>query len=145
MSKGTHEAFVEHREQKTSSDRAFGLSVGLVLLAIAGIRSWLDHVPYALNATIAGIGISLTVLGIAAPRLLTSLNRWWAKLSSLIAALVNPIVMLLMFGLIFLPVAIVMRIAGRDTLRRKRDANAQSYWVVRDPPGPRPEGMVNQF
>lgn len=145
MSKDIHEAFIEHREQKTSSDRAFGLSVGLVLLAIAGIRSWLGHGSYALNGAIAGIGISLTVLGIAAPHLLTSLNRWWTKLSSLIAALVNPIVMLLMFGLIFLPIAIVMRIAGRDTLRRKRDANAQSYWVVRDPPGPRPEGMANQF
>lgn len=145
MSKGTHEAFVEHREQKTSSNRAFGLSVGLVLLAIVGIRSWRGHGPYALNAAIAGIGMTLTVLGIVAPRLLTSLNRWWTKLSLLIAALVNPIVMLLMFGLIFLPVAIAMRIAGRDTLRRKRDANAQSYWVVRDPPGPGPEGMVNQF
>ncbi len=145
MSMGTHEALVEHRALKTSSDRAFGLSVGLILLAIVGIRLWLNHGSHALNAALAGIGVLLTVLGIVAPHLLTSLNHWWTKLSLLIAAVVNPIVMLLMFVLVFLPIAIVMRIAGRDTLRRKPDADAQSYWVVRDPPGPKPEGMVNQF
>jgi len=144
-SKGAHEAFVEHRQPKSSSDRMFGLTVGLFLLAVAGVRSWLEQGSYALRAAFAGIGVLLVVLGIAAPHLLAPLNRAWTKLSLLLAAVVNPIIMLFMFVLVFLPIAIVMRIGGRDMLRLKRDANAQSYWVVRDPPGPKPGGMINQF
>jgi hypothetical protein len=38
-----------------------------------------------------------------------------------------------------------MRLLGRDLLSLKLDRQAQSYWVVREPPGPAPETMIRQF
>lgn len=140
-----HEAFAEHREVKTSSNRGFGLTVGGILLVIAGVRWWLGHGPQALNLTFDIVGAILVTLGVVAPAVLAPLNRWWTKLGLLLAAIVNPLVMLAMFAFIFVPVALVMRLIGRDALRRRTDAAAQSYWIVRDPPGPKPEGMANQF
>jgi len=42
------------------------------------------------------------------------------------------------------PLAVIMRLLGKDILRLNRDARAASYWIPRDPPGPRPETMTRQ-
>jgi hypothetical protein len=34
---------------------------------------------------------------------------------------------------------------GKDLLRLKREPGADSYWIVRQPPGPAPETMKDQF
>jgi hypothetical protein len=38
-----------------------------------------------------------------------------------------------------------MRLFGKDPLRLKFDSSAESYWIKRDPPGPAPESMHQQF
>jgi len=52
-------------------------------------------------------------------------------------------------GLIFLttvvPIGLLMRAFGHDPLRLKREPQAPSYWVQREPPGPAPETMIHQF
>jgi hypothetical protein len=50
-----------------------------------------------------------------------------------------------MFFLVFTPFALILRMAGKDLLRLRRDPAAASYWIERDPPGPPPESMVEQF
>ena len=43
------------------------------------------------------------------------------------------------------PTALLFRILGKDPLRLSRDPEARSYWIDRQPPGPAPETMTNQF
>jgi hypothetical protein len=50
---------------------------------------------------------------------------------------------LLFFGVIT-PLAVLLRLFGKDILRLKRDVGAASYWISRDPPGPQPESMTRQ-
>ena len=38
-----------------------------------------------------------------------------------------------------------VRWRGKDLLRLKRDPAASSYWIPREPPGPPPETMRNQY
>jgi len=38
-----------------------------------------------------------------------------------------------------------LRLLGKDMLRQRFDPAAGSYWIVRDPPGPTPESMEDQF
>jgi hypothetical protein len=38
-----------------------------------------------------------------------------------------------------------MRLSGKDPLRRRYDAAADSYWIKRDPPGPLADTFRNQF
>jgi hypothetical protein len=45
----------------------------------------------------------------------------------------------------FVPTGLLMRACGRDPLRLKPDPEASTYWVERDPPGPKPESMIHQF
>jgi hypothetical protein len=43
------------------------------------------------------------------------------------------------------PTGIVMRLMGKDLLRLKLERNSESYWIVRQPAGPAPETMKDQF
>lgn len=40
---------------------------------------------------------------------------------------------------------LMRRALGKDPLGLKRDPNAESYWIPREPPGPDRESMSNQF
>ncbi len=139
-----HEDFSRGEEVKSGTDRSFGLTVGGILLVIAAARSYfhgLGWVQYGL----AAIGVVLILLGLVAPQSLTSLHRAWDKLGLILFRVVNPVVLGLIYGIVIVPVGLLMRLTGRDPLRLKSDAGAESYWIVRDPPGPAPETMINQF
>jgi hypothetical protein len=66
------------------------------------------------------------------PSLLTVANRLWMKLGLLLGKVVNPVVIGLLFYLVFTPAAAVLRWLGKDLLRLKRDPGAQTYWIQRD-------------
>jgi hypothetical protein len=141
----THEDFSRSHEVKGSSDRGFGLTVGGILLLIAAVRTWL-HASYGmLELALAGIGTVLVVLGLIAPGSLAGLNRAWTRLGLVMFKVVNPIVLGLIFLVAILPVGLIMRAVGYDPLRLRRDPQASTYWVEREPPGPAPETMKHQF
>ncbi len=87
----------------------------------------------------------LVAFALLRPDALDALNRAWMKLGLLLFKIVNPIVMGLIFFTTILPVGLIMRARGHDPLRLKRDPAASSYWIERQPPGPAPETMINQF
>jgi hypothetical protein len=80
-----------------------------------------------------------------APRLLKPLNRAWFALGLLLHYVVNPVIMAVMFYGAILPMAMLLRWLGKDLLRLKREPNAQTYWIAREPPGPAPGSMSKQF
>ncbi len=51
----------------------------------------------------------------------------------------------LLFYLTIWPTGLIMRITGKEFLRLKREPDRDSYWIVRDPPGPPRESMRDQF
>ena len=59
--------------------------------------------------------------------------------------IVSPIVLGLMFYVVLTPIGIAMRLFGRDEMRRRWNRDAKSYWIARDPPGPAPGSLDNQF
>jgi hypothetical protein len=144
MKPSFHEDFSRPEEVKGSSDRGFGLTVGGILLLIALVRSYLHGLGWV-QYGLGGIGLGLVVLGLVAPRSLGVLNRAWMKLGLLMFKVVNPVVLVLIYGVAMVPIGLLMRLTGRDPLRLKLDPAADSYWIPRDPPGPAPETMINQF
>jgi hypothetical protein len=138
----THEDFNRQEEIKPSSDRSFGLIVATFFLIITfwplihaePIRWW------ALG--VASVFAALALLWTAA---LAPLNRLWTKLGLLLYRIVNPVVMVFLFYVTVTPIALFMRMLGKDPLRLRRDPDAASYWIHRTPPGPAPESMKNQF
>jgi hypothetical protein len=139
-----HEDYSRAEEVEGGSDRSFGLTVGGILLLIAVVRAYfhgLGWVQYGLG----GIGLALAVLGFVLPHSLSLLNRAWTRLGLILFKVVNPIVLGLIYGLAMVPIGLLMRLAGHDPLALRLDPQAKSYWVSREPPGPAPDTMINQF
>jgi hypothetical protein len=58
---------------------------------------------------------------------------------------VSPLVLGAVYFLLIAPVGIGMRLFGRDALNRRFVRSQRSYWIERDPPGPPPSSLKNQF
>jgi small-conductance mechanosensitive channel len=125
------------------SERSFGLLFFVVFL-IAAAYFW--HKDFSDSWIQASIVLSLAFLlaGLFAPVLLRPLNKLWFQLGLLMGRVVSPIVLGVLFFILISPIAILMRVFGRDELKlKKRDV--ASYWVERQPHGPAPESFKDQF
>ncbi len=138
----THESFSRDEAVKVSSDRAFGI-VFTVLFAVIGL--W--PLIHGGEVRIWSLVLAAVILAVALirPSLLAPFNRAWMKFGLLLHKITNPVIMGLIFFLAVTPTALIMRAMGKDPLRRKFDPSATSYWIDRDPPGPEPETMKQQF
>lgn len=137
-----HEDLSREEEVQGSSNRSFGLVFAAFCALMAGLGWWKGrpHAPYW-----TGAAVVFAALALARPALLAPLNRAWTRLGLLIFHVVNPVVMLLLYALAILPVGGVMRLLGKDPLRLRFEPEAESYWIPREPPGPAPETMKDQF
>jgi hypothetical protein len=76
---------------------------------------------------------------------LAPFNQAWMKLAEVLHRVVSPVVLGVIFFGVFTPVALVMRAFGRDAMARRFDARLPSYWIRRDPPGPRDDSFRDMF
>jgi uncharacterized integral membrane protein len=100
----------------------------------AGVRWW--------SLAVAGV---LLVVTLAAPALLAVPNRLWARFGLLLNRIVSPVVLGIVFFAVVTPMSLVMRLLGKDPLRLRRSRQDASYWIAREPPGPKPDSLRNQF
>ena len=143
---GTHEDFEEHVALRSATDRSFGLWVGGILAAIGLVRLLLHLPAVGVVAPLMIVaGLALVALGLTAAHRLAPLNRAWTKLGLVMFKVVSPVVLFLLYATVFVPVGALMRARKYDPMRRRREPEAASYWIVREPPGPAPETMVNQY
>ena len=138
----THESFRPTSKIRAGSERAFGL-VFAGVFAIVGLAPMLDGDAARLWAL--GVAAVFAASALLAPRLLRPLNLVWFRFGLLLNTVVSPLVFGVLFLFAILPTALAMRALGKDPLRLRRDPAAASYWIRRDPPGPAPESMKNQF
>ncbi len=126
----------------TGSDRSFGLVMTGAFAILAALNWWRDGRLWPGTGAVAGVFLAAALL---CPVALNPLNRAWQRFGRVLHKVVNPIVMSLLFYTAVLPTGVVMRALGKDPLRRKRRPDAASYWITRQPAGPAPETMKDQF
>jgi hypothetical protein len=85
------------------------------------------------------------LISLVAPHWLSLLTKYWMNFSYLLHKTISPIFLGALFFLVVTPVGCLMRLSGKDPLRLKLESRAQTYWQERNPPGPVPESLINQF
>lgn len=141
-----HEDLNREDTVKSGSDRSFGLvfaAIFAVLAVVTGSKgsgwAWGWAWGWAVAAFLV-LAVAVTV-----PRLLAPFNRLWMRFGLLLHKLVQPVVLGLLFFATVTPVGLLMRLCGRDPLSRRFDADAGTYWIARQPPGPAPGTLDRQF
>jgi hypothetical protein len=125
------------------SERSFGVTFA-ALFAVFGFWPLLFHSEMPRWWALA-VSIVFLVSALAAPRLLAPLNTLWFKFGLLLHNIVNPILMALIYFGAIVPTGLMLRMARKDLLRLEWDSTAESYWIMRDPPGPLAGTMTKQF
>ena len=108
------EPAVAHKKVKAGSSRAFGLAFAGFFLLMAIYPLVFRHGPPRLWA--AGISAAFLLVTLLAPGLLAPLNMLWFRLGLVLHAIVNPIVMGLVFVFSVIPVGLLLRLSGKSLL-----------------------------
>jgi hypothetical protein len=137
-----HEDFLRDTPMEASSDRTFGLVFAAFFLILA---TWplLRGVPMRWWAF--AVALAFAAVALALPARLAPLNRLWMRLGLLLGKVVSPVALGIVFFGVLTPTAVLMRWRGKDPLRLARAPTSPTYWVLREPPGPAPQSMTNQF
>lgn len=137
-----HEDLSRTHDVQGSSDRSFGF-VFAIVFAVIGLWPLLSSGGPRLWAL--AIGAGFLAVALVRPALLAAPNRLWMRLGLLLNRIVSPLVLGIVFYLVVTPMGLAMRLAGKDPLRLKPREPGASYWIGREPPGPSPESLRNQF
>src|SRR5262245_60543613 len=139
MSGNFHETYA-HGDVRPPSERSTGLVFAGVAVIVAVIWRHSPMVPWVALAVAA----ALAALSMTAPALLRPLNLLWFRFGLLLHRVVNPLVMLAMFALVFVPAGLIMRL-WHDPLGAKRATARSTYWIERAKGDRGAASMTNQF
>jgi len=121
--------------------RQFGLLVGGVFLVISLWSLVFRGAP--LRQWALGVGVGLVVCGAVMPQSLKHVFMAWVKAGHVLGAINTRIILGVIYYGLITPMALVMRLMGKDAMHRKLVREATTYRVIRHP---RPRyHMRNQF
>lgn len=139
----------QHHETLNRPDdvpRASNRSVGLLFAVIFGLTgAWPLFGGDGPRIWALSVACGLVVLSLALPRALTPLAWAWLGLGHVLHLVVSPLILGLVYVVAVVPTGLYVKATGKDPLRLKRDPEAKSYWIERDPPGPDPKTLHQQF
>jgi hypothetical protein len=108
------------------SERSFGFTFSVVFVLL-GLRPLLfGGEPWWWSLGIAGVFLIVTLVR---PSVLEAPNRWWHKFGLLLFRVLSPIFLALIYSLLIVPVGLIRKALGKDSLTRKFEAEAPTYWI----------------
>ena len=117
---------------KINSNRSFGL-VFFVLFLIIAFWSFKGELNQIKIFPLI-ISFIFLVLGIINSNILTPLNKLWFKFGLMLGRLISPVIMASIFFLIVTPIGLIMKVARKDSMGKKYNKKAKSYWLKRQYP-----------
>lgn len=106
----------------------------VLLFAVAAFASWRllrRGVDVPIVAAIASVLVVMGIVGLVAPRALALPYRGWMALGHAMGLVTTPIVLTVVFFVVFTPVRGLLALFGIDPLARRWDRAAASYWTTR--------------
>lgn len=130
-------------DAKGGSDRSFGIMFAVIFVLVIGWLRWRGEGEGA-TPVLLGLSAATLVVALARPRLLRPFNRGWMAFSVLLGRIVSPIVLSVLYFALITPLAVALRLGGRDPLRL-RLRPAESHWRRRGARGYTLEQFTNQY
>jgi len=138
-----HEQIDRGRAVRGGSDRQFGIVFAVVFSAV-GFSPLLGENGTPRMWALA-VSAGFAVVAFAAPHFLKYMNAGWTRLGQILSIFVQPILLGAIFFFVVTPLALAMRLTGRDALRLQLSPEVRTYWIEREPAGPDPRSMPDQF
>ena len=118
----------KHIKETKKDLRKFGLTVGIVLVAIGALLIYLEKSSAIYFTLIGGL---LILLGILFPQLLKPLNKIWMGLAIVLGFIMTRVILTTLFYLVITPIGFLAKIFGKKFMLLKYDKSAKTYWEKR--------------
>ena len=115
-------------KSEKSDLRKFGLTVGIVLMIIAGLLFWKEKES---SQIFFGVGAIILLTTITIPVILKPVYSIWMVLGIIIGWIMTRIILSLLFYIILTPIGLVLRLFGKQVLELRWNKSEQSYWNYR--------------
>ncbi len=126
----------------TKEARKFGVTIGILLLAIAGWLFWKQRPSFSYFAYTGG---GLILAGLIVPVLLKPLFKVWMSFAVVMGFIMTRVILTILYFGMFTPIAWVAKLLGKDLLDERLDKNAGTYWVKRPATPYDPKSAENMF
>ena len=110
---------------KLPSNRKFGFFFTFVF-ALATVYFYYNR-NISVAYTFGSLSLILLFFTIVKDSILLPLNKLWMRFGILLNIIISPIILGIIYFGLFTPIAIVIKLSGRDELRLK--LKKQSYWI----------------
>ncbi len=123
--------------------RTFGLIGLIVFLLLAAIVFFAHKIMFwsvapgvvtPLAGVLAALGVVCGAAAMTAPKALWPLYIFLTVVFYPIGAVVGYLMMGVIFFLVITPISIIFKLIGRDSMTRRFDPAAATYWIKRRPP-----------
>lgn len=91
------------------------------------------------------IALAFLAIGLLKPSVLKPINILWFKFGLLLHTVVSPLIMALIYFSAVLPTGLLLKLFGKDPMRRKYDHSGNSYWIIRNSSESENNNFKNQF
>lgn len=116
-------------EIEQSSNRIFGFFFTFLSAVVSAYFYYASSIAWAY--VFAAVALMFLLISLIKRDALLSLNKLWKQFGHLLGIIVNPIVLGVIFFGMFTPIAMLMRLSGRDELKLKLIRKA-SHWTSRN-------------
>ena len=133
---------IKNIKSKKSDIRKFGITIGIILMIIAGFLFWKEKESYQIFLT---VGTILFVLGILVPAVLKPIYWIWMIFATILGWMMTRVILSLLFYIIITPIGLIPRFFGKQFLELKWDKSKESYWNFRTNEHLKMEDYEKQF
>ena len=119
---------IKNIKSEKSDLRKFGITIGVILLIIAGFLFWKEKESSQILLT---FGVTLCILGIVIPFILKPIYWVWMIFATILGWIMTRVILSLLFYTIFTPIGLIPRVFGKQFLELRWDKSKGSYWNYR--------------
>ncbi len=88
------------------------------------------------------LAVPLFLVALLKPLFAVGIYKIWITVGDFIGNIMSKLIMLVLFYGVFTPIAILLKILGKDLLNKKIEPDAKTYWISRSE---KPGSMKYQF
>ena len=122
--------------------RNFGITIGIVLLLIAGFLFFKEKELFQTFLYIAG---AFVVIGLILPTILKPIYLIWMTFAVIIGWIMTRVILSLFYYTIITSIGVIMRTFGKDFIDKTKVIYTDSYWNQRDGDIEKNQDLEKQF
>ena len=116
------------KKKSVNANKSFGILFFIVFF-LYGIWPILSSNEIRIWSIV--VSVIFLILGLLNSKFLTPFNVLWVKFGELLGGTISPIVMFFVYFIFITPLALIIRLFGKDLLKAKF-GKVSSYWISRE-------------